>query len=305
MCTVLSARPWEPALVRLARATALVRVVGRAWEPGAVDATAPTTVVVGAETAWLSAGIVAGWHRLGRTVIGVHASGSMGERATLADAGVDAIVPDDDVERLLLTARHMGDPAHPAESLINVVGTRGAPGRSTVAIALAGVLPGATLVDGDPAPNLGPALGLPPGPTPEALVEALHEGTAIPGIHHVGEVRVLAPTGPVPDEVVACLRSLGPVVVDSGPLPGAPLPSGASREVFVVDASPAGIVRAGIVLSRWERMPPDVVLNRVPPDSLPAVRACRAATGLEPTALIPLGNGPRELAGDALAGILA
>ena len=95
--TVLSARPWEPALTRLATATALARVVGRAWEPATVDASSPDVVVIGVETAWLSRALVQSWQRVGRAVVGVHGRGSPAERQALAGLGVDHAIGDGDV----------------------------------------------------------------------------------------------------------------------------------------------------------------------------------------------------------------
>ncbi len=308
VATVLSARPWEHGLVRLARSTALLRVVARAWEPSTIDGARPEVVVVGGETAWLSRGLVDAWHRLGRFVVGVHAAGSSSERATLTATGVDVVLPDDDVERILLAASRPLGSIRPAGSMYTVVGTRGAPGRSTVAMALARSLPGATLVDSDPQPNLGPLLGIPPGPSYDDLLDDLRLAHA-PPLTATGGLRVLAPLGAPtdhapPPEVLSWLRSEGPVVVDTGPFPGGDLPAGTTQWVLVVDASALGLIRTAAALATWDRATPHVVLNRAPASPSEAIRACRSATGLDPAAVIPWSTEPQRAADAALANVL-
>ncbi|NND84464.1 MAG: hypothetical protein HKN46_04885 [Acidimicrobiia bacterium] len=305
IATVLTARPWEEALVRLAHASALGRVVARAWEPDGVDAASPDVVVVGAETAWLGRGVVAAWQGVGRAVVGVHASDSPGERRALDDLGVDHAVAGDDIERMLLTACRAAVPAAPLAPLVTVSGPRGAPGRSTVAIALARSLPGSTLVDGDPDPNLGPFLGLPPGPTPDELVDLLRTGGRLPRGTEAAGIRVLAPFGPLPPTAIPCLRASGPLVVDQGPSPVANPLRSASLRVFVVEGTAVGLVRAATVLREWMGPPPVIVLNKVPADRVAAIRACRAATGLEPGALVPTSDRPLEAAEAAVSGLAA
>lgn len=302
VATVLSTRAWEPAFVRLARSSALARVVGRAWEADTIDAVAPEVVVVGAETGWLGRGIVDAWQRSGRSVMGVH--GSEVERRALVRVGVDQVAGDDDVEHLLIAACRAAIPPAPAAPLIVVSGPRGATGKSTVALAIARALPGATLVDGDPDPNLGPLLGLPPGPDHDELARALTGTSTVPGIHTAAGTRVLAPLGRLPDTVVSCLRAQGPVVLDRGPFPSTRLPRSASHTVFVVEATAVGLVRAAGALRQWEGTPPTIVLNRVPGDRRASVRACRAATGLEPGAVIPESDRPLTAADAALCGFV-
>ncbi len=309
VATVLSARPWEHGLVRLARSTAILRIVARAWDPSTIDVTRPAVVVVGGETAWLSRGLVEAWHRLGRFVIGVHAAGSTSERAALAVTGVDLVLPDDDVERILLAASRPLGSTRPAWPVYTVVGVRGAPGRSTVAMALARSLPGAALIDGDPQPNLGPLLGIPPGPSYDDLLDDLRSAHDPPLTTTQG-LRVLAPLGgPAdrvpPPEVLSWLRSEGPVVVDTGPFPSGEHPSGTTHWVLVVDASALGLIRTAAALTTWDGATPHVVLNRAPASPSEAVRACRSATGLDPTAVIPWSTEPQRAAGAALAGVLS
>lgn len=305
VATVLSARPWESAFVRLARASALVRVVTRAWEPAAIDEAAPGVVVIGGETAWMSRGLIAAWRRLGRLVLGVHAAGSLAERAAILDAGADLALPDDDVERILLTASRRLESPEPSATMTIVVGARGAPGRSTVALAVARTLGSATLVDADPAPNLGPALGLPPGPTHDELLDDLRSNRP-PATVSVGGTNVLAPLdgrvgSTIPGEVLSWLRARGPVVVDTGPFPSTTPPSGATTSLFVVDASAVGLVRAAEALREWDAAPPVILLNRVGGDPVELLRACRAATGLEPAAYIPRCTDPPRAADAVLA----
>ena len=304
LATVLSARTWEPTLVRLARASALARVVGRAWESTTIDTSGPDVVVVGAETAWLSKALVAAWQGVGRAVVGVHRSDAPDERAAVIALGVDAAVGDDDVEQILLRACRMASHPRPIGPLVAVTGPRGAPGRSTVALAIGAGLADATVVDADPEPNLGPLLGLPPGPIRDDLVRSLRASGTIPGIHRTAGTRVWAPFGPIPGEALSCLRASGPVVVDAGPFPAPSLPAGTSLDVFVVDASAVGIVRAGTALHAWEGRPPALVLNGVVQQE-DALRACRAATGLEPAAVIPRCAHPLEAARAALDGLAA
>lgn len=309
VATVLSAREWESRLVAAARATAGVRLVLRAFLPdevldraGELDA-----VIVGAEIPWASPARLAAWSRSGVRVVGIHPAGDRPAADRLRTAGADLVLSDDlpadailREVRLLEPAARREEPAHP---LVAVTGARGAPGRTEIALAIAWMAAGSgttILVDADlDAPGVAIRLGIPPRPDLADAVDAVHATGAVadhllhpagrlrvlPGAHRPGEPALRAE--PVFD-VVDALRVTGSVVVDTGPwIRGSEIVKAATTAVVVVDAAPAGIVRAAGVLAEWAGPPPRLVLNRVvgPPDDV--VRATRRWTGLEPAAVVP------------------
>lgn len=146
VATVLSAREWEPRLVAHARDSASVRIVVRAYQPQDIDrhASELDVVVVGGEVSWATPAHVASWKQHGLGVIGVIPAGDAPAGRVLELGGADEIVPDTIDPTALVqairfvapsAARHM--PESTASRMTAVVGSRGAPGCTEVAIAYA------------------------------------------------------------------------------------------------------------------------------------------------------------------------
>lgn len=199
----------------------------------------------------------------GLRVWGVVDPGDDVGRRILADWGVAVLEagPDLDLTGRLTAGEPPSPKSEPRGVLIAVVGSPGAPGRSTVALNLAAEWgPGALLVDGDAAaPSLGFTLGLPGGsPGVAGLARAagagrLEPGTLFGAAHLVGGVRILpgSPTHVAPGSADAvmdlCTRGAGVTVVDCGPTGvgewGVAAVQRASIVVCVAEPSPLGVRR--------------------------------------------------------------
>jgi hypothetical protein len=289
IATVVTARPWEPGLVELARTTGLARVIRRCLDVEDVDAVvgAIDAVVVGADTPWLGATLVRRWQRAGVMVVGMADPGDGPGRRLLERSGCDAIHSEADppTTLLALVGAWAGERAPaPTPPPITVIGPRGAPGRSEVALGLAWMLAasGRTLLvelDGE-APSLGLRLGLPP-----ATADCLTSRPWGP----LEAMTVPLQPGPFPaalaTRLVEAARSeFSHVVLDPGP------GGGGGDPVVVCEPSPAGIIRVGRLFAGWEGPPPRLVVNRAPLDREGRQRALagvRAASGLEPDAVLP------------------
>lgn len=271
IATVISS--WEPRFVRAARSSGTLHVAARCTSARelAPHLSGVDAVIVGADVPWLDGAAVRFWHRAGVSVIGIGAN--RGEREILDKLGCDAVFdPGVDPIRVLGVSPQ---PERAGGMLVWVGGPRGAPGRTEVALGLAWAASGEGRVllveaDGD-APSLGLRLGMPPTSGLEPV--------------EVGPIDTVIPPpawGPLAEHVLdrvflaaACNYDL--VVVDAGtePMPG--------NGVVVVQPTAVGLVRAARLLSRHRR-PPGLVANRVA--SQDELRAVRAATGLEPDAVI-------------------
>lgn len=315
VATVLSSRPWEPELVEFARRTACVRVVGRAYEPedlhrmGGIE-----SVVVGSETAWLTPTIIRAWRARGWRVIGLHPVNDTPGRRLLEQGEADLVAPEstppDQLLRAVAAWSATPPQPRPGARITVVTGARGAPGRTTVAVALARAAgAGTLLLDADPLPNIGPALGLGPGPGFADLMEDLRNGTGFVGLAHPGDgLAVLCPESgnhPLAGGLL-CELALGAradfthIILETGPPApdlGRMLRTG-DESVLVVDGTLQGIIRAAQLVSDWQVEPPAVVINRVHGDTEDLVRSCRSALGLEPAVLLP------RFTGDPVAGAI-
>lgn len=97
------------------------------------------------------------------------------------------------------------------------------------------------------------------------------------------------------------------VVVDAGPPAPDRIGFEAGHWILVVEPTPAGIVRAGRLVSGWTWATPIVVANMVPngPDHDAAIKLIRAATGLEPAVAIPPLDMDTTVAHPAMVSLLA
>ncbi len=308
IATVLTALPWERELVTSARLGGMVRILSRCRSAFDVDQNLERidAVVVGAETGWLSAALLRRWRANGTTVIGVVAPGDRPARRLMTMGEVDAVFEHDEPPIRMLTAVVSLAPAPrpqaPSAALATVVGPRGSPGRSEVALALAwiGAARRRTLlaeVDAD-APGMGIRLGLDPGPGLERSDPAL--GTP-PRYRRRDPIELLTlplDAGPLSRSLTVRViemarQEFGAVIIDGGPVCPETLGHDPGVPVLVVDPTPAGLVRARRMVADWSGPTPVVVANRVPDDRCDSVRMVRAATGLEPAAVIPVVRVPR------------
>jgi len=313
VATVLSARDWEPGLVAYARETAEVLIVLRAFQPHEIEDRAADidVVVAGGEVSWVTPVQIALWQRAGLGVLGIHAQEDAPAASVLRGAGVDEILPDTADVRTIVTAIRFISPLSGSVdregtgSVTAVVGPRGAPGTTEVALGLAweSSRSGSTLlVDLDiDAPSVAIRLGLPPRPditdaadqvraagviAPDAA-QRIGPISVITGSHRIGEAPLR--TAMVEDLIDATTLTFERVIVDLGTSePDHPIIKRSDTAVLVADASAVGVVRAAHLLAAWSGPPPTLVLNRAAPRSnADVITAAKAWTGLEPSAVIP------------------
>ena len=312
VATVLSARDWEPNLVAYAHETAALRVVLRAYQPREIEERVADidVVVAGAAVAWVTQTQISTWRRLGLAVVGIHPPGDRPAIRLLEEAGAHEILSDDlPIEAIAQAVRFIMPaidrlPAEPTGETIAVVGPRGAPGCTEVALATAWSAAGHTptvLLDLDlNAPSLAIRLGLPPRPDITDVADGLRlSGSIAPdAIQRVGNLEVIVGShrlgepplrsSMVEDVVDAAAASWSRVVLDLGAAPADdPLLKRADHAVLVVDGSAVGLVRGARLASEWSGPPPILVLNRVESRATTdVIRAARRWTGLEPTILL-------------------
>jgi MinD-like ATPase involved in chromosome partitioning or flagellar assembly len=287
VATVLSAHEWEPRLVSHARETAELRIVLRAYQPDEIeDRSADIDVVVaGAEVSWVTPAQIAAWQRMGLSVVGVHPGGDAPAAAMLKAAGVDELVPHDTDAGSLITAIRFLTPRTDAHQegdtgkTIAVIGARGAPGTTEVALGLAlnAAKDGrAVIIDLDlDAPALAIRLGLAPRPDMTDLADqvratgridddALHRVgslSVVTGSHRVGETAVRPSM--VDDVIEVATFRYDTVVLDLGAAAADdPILKRADEAVLVVDGSAVGVVRAARLVTEWSGPPPRIVVNK-------------------------------------------
>lgn len=313
VATVLSARDWESQLVAHAHDTAAVRIVLRAFQPSDIEdhSTDIDVVVAGGEVAWVTPRQVSTWKRLGLGVVGVFPNGDQPASDILESGGANEVVPDTiDPAALVQAIRFVTPNAQTVRSddrggITTVVGTRGAPGCTEIALAysLAQSTSQATiLIDLDlDAPSIAVRLGLPPRPdiadaASSVRVDGAIDNSAIrsydglsviTGTHRQGQPGISSIM--MQGLLDAARNEFDEVVVDLGAIrPGDEVVAEASRAIVVVDASAIGIVRAAQLTAGWIGPTPSLVLNRVQPHRVSdAIDAVRTWTGLEPAAVIP------------------
>jgi Flp pilus assembly CpaE family ATPase len=313
VATILSARDWEPGLVSYARETAELRIVLRAFQPHEIEEHAEDidVVIAGGEVSWVTPVQIAAWRRAGLGVLGIHPHEDGPAALMLKTSGVDELLPDTADVRTIVTAIRFISPASTSlnrdgtGTVISVIGPRGAPGTTEIAVGLAWESAGLSstlLIDLDmTAPSIAIRLGLPARPditdaadqvrmTGTIADEVLHRTgpiSVITGSHRIGEAP-LRPTM-VDDVIDAAIVAFDRVIVDLGTAePDDPVLKRSDVAVLVVDASAVGVVRAAQLVASWSGPPPTVVLNRVVPRNKgDVVAAAREWTGIEPAATIP------------------
>lgn len=312
VATVLSARDWEPELVSVMRESATARLVLRAYQPSELEDRRDEidVVIAGAETSWVTSAAVSTWRRRGLRVVGVYPASDAPARRILETGGADEVVeetlaPEAKIAAIRAVAAD-GAAEEPTKTgvLVAVTGSRGAPGRTEVALALAWNLTGdlKTLVlDADlEAPSLAIRLGLPARPdladaadtcriTGDLSTDVVHERDGVSfvvGSHRPGEPPLRRSL--VGDVVDAALGRFDVVVADLGPYGGdAELLKQADSAVLVASGDAVGIVRAARTAAEWAGPPPALVLNRVTgQSSRESVIAARQWLGLDPVAVI-------------------
>lgn len=313
VATVLSAREWEPTLVARARETAAVRIVLRAYQPHEIEERADEidVVVAGAEVAWVTPNQIAAWRRVGLGVVAIYPTGDRPAEALLVDAGADEVLSDETpVEALVQAIRFLAPTidrltASPSGQTIAVVGPRGAPGCTEIALSLAWNFSRdaeTLLIDLDlTAPALAIRLGLPPRPDLTDAADGVRSTGVIPPdtLHEHGPVRVIVgshrigepPLRPamVEDVIDAAVASFARVVLDIGAAAtDDSLVKRADHAVLALDGSAVGVVRGARLVADWAGPPPALILNRVAPsDRSQVVDAAKKWTGLEPAAVLP------------------
>lgn len=325
VATVLSAREWESDLVALARDTASVRLVLRAYQPDDIESQAQNidVVVAGAETSWVTPAQVASWRRAGLLVVGVYPSEDRPALELLEAGGAHETISDDvpvsSILQLLRLLPSVGERvSEDAEGhIVAVVGARGAPGRTEIALALAWNWAAQTrtlLLDLDlEAPSLAIRVGRPPRPDIADVADGvrssgeLAEGdvqrfgpiSLVVGSHRPGEPPLRSTL--VEDVVEAAAATYATVVVDTGPAQEDDrILKRSDHAVLVAEGSATGLVRASRLVANWAGPPPVLLLNRVPRGKVEdVVVAARRWTGLEPSLLIPDRRRIREAAASA------
>lgn len=312
VATVLSAKDWEPRLVSHARETAELRIVLRAFQPDEIEERSGEIdiVVAGAEVSWVTPAQIAAWRHMGLNVLGVYAVGDRPAAALLESAGVDELVSDDtDAEGLVSAVRFLApraerDEEGAAGETLAVVGARGAPGTTEVALGLAANAADSSqtlLIDLDlDAPSVAIRLGLPPRPDITDVADHVRATGAIDtdAVHQAGPLRVVTGshrTGEAPvrlamieDVLEVAALSHDAVVLDLGAAPADDrMLKRADQAVLVIDGSAVGVVRAARLVTEWSGPPPRIVVNRAARhEREQLVEAVVHWTGIEPDVVI-------------------
>ena len=311
VATVLSARSWEPELVAFIRASAALRLVLRAFQPSDIEERLDEidVIIAGAETSWVTPAAIATWRRRGLKVVGVHPRADRPARALLETGGTDEILPEHAAPEAIVAAARLstmemgpGPGLEDSGVLVSVAGSRGAPGRTEVALALAWNLSehlDVLVIDADlEAPGLAVRLSLPARPDlADAADEARLTGE-VTGVQRAGPISVIVgshrPGAPplrvslLEDVIDAALGSFGVVVADLGPsIHEAPLIKRSDAVLLVASADAVGMVRTSRLCEEWAGPPPALILNRVPRKSrVDSVQAARRWLGLEAAAVV-------------------
>ncbi len=312
VATILSSRDWEPNLVSHARDSVAVRIVVRAFQPRDIEDRIDgiDVVVAGGEVSWVTPAHIRAWKASGVGVLGVVPAGDAPARDLLLAGGSDDVVPDTiDVSALVQAIRFVAPESAVSRSdtagtVIGVVGARGAPGCTEVAISFALAMAerrSTVLIDADvDAPSVAIRLGLPPRPDVTDAADEVRQDGSLPQrvVHSVGSLGVIVGShrpGEAPlrdvhlESVVRAARNRWKtVIIDIGASRIASSVGDLDDAILVVDASALGIVRAARLAEVWMGPAPALVLNRVTPSNRAAsVEAVRRWTGLDPAVIVP------------------
>lgn len=262
---------WEPRLVERARVSGIVRLVGRCCdEAGLLDiATRADIVFVGSDTHWL---VRTDLSSVAARVIGV-ASDRPGARL-LHRAGAEEVV-DASLSPDRMLALAIASVASDRGRVVEVTGTRGAPGRSEVALALAYASSRSTaLVELD---HAGPSLGLRMGLAPSTRVHSKAGVSLVP-----------APVGtelPRLDLIESTANRHSLTILDGGPVSQWHRVVPVDEVIIVGEATEVGVVRLARLCESWLGPQPSLIVNRHRPEQ--DLGLIVRATGLEPAAVIP------------------
>lgn len=312
VATVLSSRDWEPNLVAHARDSVAVRIVVRAFQPRDIEdrIDAIDVVVAGGEISWVTPAHIRAWKASGVGVLGVVPAGDAPARDLLLAGGSDDVVPDSiDIGALVQAIRFVAPEStvvrsDTAGTVIGVIGARGAPGSTEVAISFALATAerrSTVLIDADvDAPSIAIRLGLPPRPDiTDAADEVRQDGSVPQGVvHSVGSLSVIVGSHRPGETLLrdvhlesvirAARNRWRTVIVDIGASRTASAVGDLDDAILVVEASALGIVRAARLADGWMGPAPALVLNRVTPSNrAQSVAAVRRWTGLDPAVIVP------------------
>ncbi len=262
---------WEPRLVEQARASGIVRLVGRCCDEAGLLEIAPRAdvVFVGSDVHWL---VRTDLSSIAARVIGV-ASDSPGARLLFragAEEVVDATMSPDRMLALAFTSV-----ASDRGRVVEVTGTRGAPGRSEVALALAyATNRSSALVELD---HAGPSLGLRMGLDPSIRIHSKEHVSLVP-----------APAGtdrPRLDLIERAANRHSLTILDGGPGSQWHRVVDVDDVIIVGEATDVGVVRLARLCESWLGPEPSLIVNRHRPEQ--DLGLVIRATGLEPVAVIP------------------
>lgn len=280
IATVVGGR-WEQLLVDHARTSGVARLVGRCTDLAGLEAVADRTdlVYLGSDAPWLAEVDLRPLARL-TTIVGV-ALDTPGARL-LHRAGVQEVVGPETAladlpGRIACLLPDTG-------RLIEVTGPRGAPGRSEIALALAHLLAGmgTALLELDmAAPSLGLRMALPPTRTRRLVSRD--------GI--VFDPAPVAASGgaAIADRMRAVEHTRAGhrhTIVDSGPDSVLHRLVDVDEVVLVGTACDTGVFRLARLCETWTGPTPSLIVNRYQEGQ--DLRRVVRATGLEPTAVVPL-----------------
>jgi MinD-like ATPase involved in chromosome partitioning or flagellar assembly len=245
------------------------------------------------------------------SIVGLAISGDGPAVRLLERGGVDEILPEHLDPRALVQAIRFARPPSVDRSdvldrgrVVAVVGARGAPGITEVAIAYAASRSrdvSTVLLDLDvEAPAIAIRLGLPPRPDLTDAADAVRSDGGIPDrcVHHHGSLAVVSGShrtdeprlkdGAIEAVVRSARSRWDEVVLDVGAATtGMPHVQNADEVILVIDASPVGIVRGADLVARWIGPAPALVVNRSRQgDRSDVVAAVRRWTGLEPAVVV-------------------
>ncbi len=296
--TILTTATWESRLVAEARQRGMARIRARCTTAADVALHLPgaDTLIVGAETPWITATSCGSWRATGSNVVAVAHHHDQPGRRLLQTADL-ILGPTTTPERMLaqiasLPRRSATRQSRPA---ITFVAPRGSPGCSEMVFATAWEAarryPRVLLVEiAGEAPHLKHRLRSTPDIVPVTTapisVERLARTTSA-GFEHL---EIPPEGGPLTSSLVSRLvesarQVFDLVVIDAGPRVPGDLSFDTGSVVLVVEPSSAGTERATAMVRTWTGPTPIVIGNKL--SGTDDLRAIRRATGLEPVATVP------------------